>query len=123
MSVRRLGLADEAGAEQAITKIERVLPSNLKAQSQAIQNVLTLDHRPSRSLVQDELIGAISLAAFHQRQVFVDYEGANQQSTVRVMDPYGIAFHSGRWYVVGLLQFAQRFANVPARPLQASPGS
>lgn len=107
MSVRRLGLADEAGAEQAISKIERVLPNNLKAQSQAIQHVLTLDHRPSRSIVQDELIGAISLAAFHQRQVFIDYQGANQESTVRTIDPYGIAFHSGRWYVVAYCNLRQ----------------
>ncbi|HQY29951.1 MAG TPA: YafY family protein [Thermomicrobiales bacterium] len=100
MSVRRLGLADDAGAEQAIAKIERVLPSNLKAQSQAIQNVLTISQRPSSFAVRDELIGAISLAAFNQQQVFVDYEGANASSTTRVIDPYGIAFHSGRWYVV-----------------------
>ncbi len=100
MSVRRLGLADESGAEQAISKIERVLPTNLRAQSQAIQNVLTIDQRQTNQSVRDELIGAVSLAAFNQRQVFVDYEGANRTSTTRVIDPYGIAFHSGRWYVV-----------------------
>jgi predicted DNA-binding transcriptional regulator YafY len=100
ISVRRVGLADVQGAEQAISKIERVLPSNLKAQSQAIQNVLTLDTRQTHYAVKDEVIGALSLAAFHQRQVFVDYENANNTSTTRVIDPYGIAFHSGRWYVV-----------------------
>jgi predicted DNA-binding transcriptional regulator YafY len=100
MSVRRLGLADESGAEQAISKIERVLPANLRAQSQAIQNVLTIDQRQSNASVRDEIIGTISLAAFNQRQVFIDYEGANQSSTTRVIDPYGVAFHSGRWYVV-----------------------
>src|SRR5258708_6338386 len=102
---RRLGLGMTAPAiEGALAKIDRVLPEKLRGQVQAVQETLGLaevftlqqDSAPESSVVL-----TLSLAVKEQRQVFVRYQTGHSAKSERVLDPYGLVFHAGRWYTQG----------------------
>jgi predicted DNA-binding transcriptional regulator YafY len=101
VAVRDLGLTEAVGAESAIEKIERVLPESLRAQSQAIQNALTFSVRTDRARVRDTILANVSMAAYENRQLWMDYGAGSGESTQRTVDIYGVTFLGGAWYAVG----------------------
>lgn len=101
VAVRDLGLTEAVGAESAIEKVERVLPETLKSQSQAIQNALSFAVRTDKARVRDSVLANVSMAAYEQRQLWMDYGASSGESTQRVVDVYGVTFHYGAWYAVG----------------------
>ncbi|MDQ2683932.1 MAG: YafY family transcriptional regulator [Chloroflexota bacterium] len=101
VAVRDLGLTEAVGAESAIEKVERVLPESLRSQSQAIQNALTFSVRTDKARVRDTILANVSMAAYEQRRLWMDYGALNGQSTQRTVDIYGVTFHGGAWYAVG----------------------
>ena len=101
VAVRNLGLAEACGAEDAIAKIERVLPDPLRTQARAIQCALTFNVSSSRTRVADAVLANVSLAAYQQRQLWMDYLPQHGQPTLRTVDLYGVTFHGGSWYTVG----------------------
>jgi predicted DNA-binding transcriptional regulator YafY len=101
VAVRDLGLTEAVGAESAIEKVERVLPETLRSQSQAIQNALTFSVRTDKARVRDTILANVSMAAYEQRQLWMDYGASTGESTQRTVDVYGVTFHGGAWYAVG----------------------
>jgi predicted DNA-binding transcriptional regulator YafY len=101
MVARRLGLAAAAPAvEGALAKVERVLPEGVRTQVQAINDTLTIDLPVPEVMVASAILGALSHAAKHTQQVWVSYSGREGMSE-RLVDPYGVVYHGGRWYMVG----------------------
>jgi predicted DNA-binding transcriptional regulator YafY len=101
LAVRRLGLAGAPGVESAAAKIERMLPEDLRDHARALQGVLTLDIRSANTALQPETIAAFSLAAYLRQRLWIDYQGANQsEATDRMIDVYGLVYHTGFWYAV-----------------------
>jgi predicted DNA-binding transcriptional regulator YafY len=43
----------------------------------------------------------LGAAARHRRRVRLDYRSWSGAATRRQLDPYGLVFHAGRWYVTG----------------------
>src|SRR5205823_777980 len=43
----------------------------------------------------------LGAAAHDRRRVRISHRARNQQTTERLVDPYGVAFQSGRWYLAG----------------------
>ena len=43
----------------------------------------------------------LGTAAHDRRRVRITYRAANGQTTERAVDPYGVVFQSGRWYLAG----------------------
>lgn len=100
VAVRRLGFAQALAVESATAKIERVLPAELRAQAHALQSALTLDI-PASPVSSDEMIAMLSLATYQQRQIGLAYQGRGGEVTERIVDSYGVVYHTGFWYSVG----------------------
>lgn len=109
LAARRLGLAVTASSvEGALAKIGRVLPTDLRAQVQAVEGALILDLPPSVGGPAGETIVALSTAAQLGRQIWLRYRsGSSGAETERIIDPYGMVYREGRWYAVGYCHLRQ----------------
>lgn len=105
LAARRLRLAGEVPAvEGALAKVGRVLPLGLRERVRAVQETVALDLGAAESAPVDGHLLTFSLAAHEGRRVRMLYaaqrDGA-EEATERTLDPYGLVYHEGRWYVVG----------------------
>ncbi|WP_067826375.1 helix-turn-helix transcriptional regulator [Actinomadura kijaniata] len=98
---RRLGLPGDA-TESALAKVQRVLPAALRDRVQALQHTLgfTLAERDAAAPTTATLL-ALAAAARARRRVTIRYRSWKGDDTERDLDPHGLVFHSGRWYVTG----------------------
>lgn len=100
---RRIGLAAAAPAsESALAKLERVLPLELRESAASLDRTVefTLQRRRSTPAASPVLF-TLALAANRRRRVAVGYRNHRGEVSERRVDPYGLVFHTGRWYVVG----------------------
>ena len=99
---RRLGMTEAAPAvEGALSKIDRVLPDQLRGRVQALQGALAFTPMRGTGRPSDPAaLVLLSTAAQQTRRVWMRYR-AGEEETQRTIDPYGIVHHQGRWYVVG----------------------
>lgn len=102
VAVRTLGLTDVPGIESALSKLDRVLPESLQTQARAIQCALSFNVNSRRPGIVTTLLASISLASYEQKQVWMEYAGTRGSPTQRTFDPYGVIFHGGSWYAVGM---------------------
>ena len=98
---RRLGLPPEA-TESALAKVGRVLPIALRDRVRALRETLgfTLVTREGTAPAVSVVL-ALAAAAHDRRRVRLGYRSWKGAETERDLDPYGLVFHSGRWYVTG----------------------
>jgi predicted DNA-binding transcriptional regulator YafY len=102
LAAQRLGLSASGPAIQgALAKLDRLLPETQRAQVQAMQDFVSLGLEPvSRDHANAETILAMTSAARDATSIRLGYRSAAGDVTQRVVDPYGVAFQSGHWYVV-----------------------
>lgn len=103
LAAERLGMGTAAPAGAgAQAKIERVLPHALREPLAAMRETL--------SFTADAVIGqapgtvvllALAQACADRTTVGIEHRSGRQEHTERDIDPYGVVFHTGRWYVVG----------------------
>jgi predicted DNA-binding transcriptional regulator YafY len=113
---RRLGLVVATSAvEGALAKLDRVLPDALRARVRGTQEAVGLG-LTAESGTGDRFVAGLLLelgaAAHDRRRVRISYRARNGQTTERTVDPYGVVFQSGRWYLAGwdhLRQAARTF--------------
>ncbi|MEO3772560.1 YafY family protein [Micromonospora sp. B9E7] len=100
----RVGLATEQPATAtALAKIRRVLPAALADRLAAVQEHLGFTlRRPEqeRGPASGTLL-TLASAARHRQRVALDYRSWRGERSHRELDPYGLVFHAGRWYVTG----------------------
>ncbi|GAA4228307.1 putative DNA-binding transcriptional regulator YafY [Streptosporangium album] len=100
---RRTGLAvGETATESALAKIQRVLPQALRERVAAVS--ATLGHTRAPAPVSTPKAGpllALADAVRRRQTVRLSYRSWRGEPSERDLDPYGIVFHSGRWYVAG----------------------
>jgi predicted DNA-binding transcriptional regulator YafY len=98
---RRVGLPAQA-TESALAKVQRVLPTALRERVQALQETLdfTLVPRDGAAPATAALL-TLAAAARARRRVLLRYRSWQGTESRRDLDPYGLVFHSGRWYVTG----------------------
>ncbi|MFC5745411.1 helix-turn-helix transcriptional regulator [Actinomadura rugatobispora] len=98
---RRLGLPARA-TESALAKVRRVLPAALAGRVQALEETLgfTLAARDGTAPATAALL-TLAEAARARRRVRIGYRSWRESTSERDLDPYGLVFHSGRWYVTG----------------------
>ena len=101
---RRTGLltAEGAAAESASAKIRRVLPAVLARRIDSLLSAVDFA-APAREPAPPgvEVLLVLADAARHQQRVRFTYTTWRGQSSERQLDPYGLVFHAGRWYVTG----------------------
>ncbi|MFF2349879.1 helix-turn-helix transcriptional regulator [Kitasatospora sp. NPDC058115] len=101
---RRSGLSvGEQAGESALAKIQRVLPPQLREQVAAVEQTLGLTGAPATGpSPAATALFALAEAARRRRRVRLDYRDRAGAPSERAFDPYGLVFHSGRWYTTGL---------------------
>ncbi|WP_248958521.1 helix-turn-helix transcriptional regulator [Sphaerisporangium perillae] len=100
----RTGLAvGESATESALAKIRRVLPQGLRERVEAVTDTVGHTSRavPAARPAADTLL-TLAAAARARRRVRLRYRSWRGEETERELDPYGLVFHAGRWYVTGL---------------------
>ncbi|ONI81395.1 transcriptional regulator [Actinosynnema sp. ALI-1.44] len=101
---RRAGLVTTsvAAAESAVAKVRRVLPAQLAQRLDALLDVadFTAPPRPALTAEADVLL-TVAEAARDRRPVKLAYTASHGGVSERVVDPYGVVAHSGRWYLTG----------------------
>ncbi|MFD0736482.1 helix-turn-helix transcriptional regulator [Planotetraspora mira] len=104
LSGRRTGLSvGETATESALAKIQRVLPKDLRERVGAVEEIVALttraagNHRPSAAALL-----TLAEAVRRRRRVRLAYRSFKGEDSERELDPYGLVFHSGRWYTTGL---------------------
>jgi len=103
-AARRAGLvtAGSAATESAAAKLRRVLPASLARRIDALLSTVDVTG-PARQPAppSTEVLLVLAEAARGQHPVHLAYTSWHGRSSERGLDPYGLVFHSGRWYVTG----------------------
>ncbi|MCM0677561.1 YafY family transcriptional regulator [Micromonospora phytophila] len=104
VAAERLGLGtEEPATATALAKISRVLPPVLGERLAAVQEHLGFTLRRSEPDARPATGTLLTLAAAarQRRRVRLDYRSFSGAASHRRLDPYGLVFHAGRWYVTG----------------------
>jgi predicted DNA-binding transcriptional regulator YafY len=98
VAARKLGLAEGAiSVASAQAKIERVMPANLKRRLRAMNETITLDFRNPITPADNAALVTLTSAAQTRTRVRIRYHDLD-----RDVDPYGLVYRAGRWYVVAM---------------------
>jgi predicted DNA-binding transcriptional regulator YafY len=105
VGLRAAGQIGLAGITPAVAstqaKLERVLPPALKRRLGDIERTVAMDFaRPFAEGSATALL-TLSAAARAQQRVRLRYRSAQGDASERDLDPYGVAYRGGAWYVVG----------------------
>lgn len=102
LAAQHLGmLAQGVAVEGAMAKLDRVLPDQLRGRVRAAQGSLALPEAMARGTADPSLVLQLSAAAGDGQRVQLRYKAADGKVTDRRLDPYGVAFQSRAWYLVG----------------------
>ena len=101
LGARSLGLERTAPAIASVqAKLERTMPALLRERVRAVAETVQLDVRRAATGAGSASLGILSVAARGQERVHLSYVDAAGSVTQRDIDPYGLAYHGGGWYVV-----------------------
>lgn len=100
---RSAGLVtDHAATESAAAKLRRVLPAALARRIDALLVTMDVTGPVRQPTPPDaEVLLVLAEAARHRHPVQLTYTSWHGRSSQRGLDPYGLVFHNGRWYVTG----------------------
>jgi predicted DNA-binding transcriptional regulator YafY len=103
LAARGLGLSAAAPAVvSAQAKLERVMPKPLQRRLRAASETIALELPRAQAVAGDgAALTLLSAAAQARQRVHLQYRDPRGQNTSRDFDAYGLAWRSGRWYVVG----------------------
>jgi predicted DNA-binding transcriptional regulator YafY len=92
-----------AATESAVAKVRRVLPEALGQRLDALLNItdFTAPARPPLTAEAETLL-TVAQAARERRPVALAYTAGHGRASERIVHPYGIVAHAGRWYLTGL---------------------
>lgn len=107
MVARKTAVAQRSGIESASAKIERVLPVELRQRVWALQDTLLFSIDVREVPPASSIVAAVSQAAYEKSSLFIRYEATRGDMTERMIDPYGLAVHSGLWYTAGYCHLRQ----------------
>jgi predicted DNA-binding transcriptional regulator YafY len=93
-AAKRLGVPT---SEDALAKIQRVLPARLRARTESLEQVAFTS--PEGTPPRSETALALAEAAQRNRRVAARYTSHSGAETRRDISPYGLVVHGGRWYL------------------------
>jgi predicted DNA-binding transcriptional regulator YafY len=97
-----LATADGGAAQTALAKVRRVLPATLARRVESLLSTVDITG-PARSGTPPETVVLLDIAAAtrDRHTVSFGYTAWDGRTGTRTVDPYGLVFHTGRWYVTG----------------------
>jgi predicted DNA-binding transcriptional regulator YafY len=100
LAVRRFSLAGGDAVDGALAKLDRVLPETLRERLRAADRTLSFaGPGPAREPVRDDALVALGDAVRDRRAVRIRYRPWRGETGERTVDPYGLVFELGRWYL------------------------
>ena len=98
---RQTGISiEESAIDEALAKILRVLPTELRDRVGALEGSLGLTWRPREPQPPaTEVVLTLAGAIRAKRRVGIRYATPGREESERTVAPYGLVFHSGRWYL------------------------
>lgn len=92
-----------AASETAAAKIRRVLPDRVARRLQAVLDSVAVTSAPvEHPAPETAVLLTIADSVRHHRPVSIRYADASGRRSERVLHPYGLVAHNGRWYVTGV---------------------
>lgn len=108
LMTKRLGLGvDVTSIEGALAKLGRVLPAPLQQSVQALTAVLVVETPLPDKSPPNPVIKTVALAVQQQEQLWIHYRALNGDETQRAVDPYGLLYRNGYWYMAGYCHLRQ----------------
>ncbi|MDE2427592.1 MAG: YafY family transcriptional regulator [Burkholderiales bacterium] len=105
---RHLGLTASAPAgASALSKLERVMPEALRQNVRAVHATVALDMAATHVRSNADVLATISHGAQKQQSLRLSYRSQTGTETGRNIDPYGLAYLEGKWYVVAFCHLRQ----------------
>lgn len=99
-AARHLGVAEvEPAIASVLAKLERVMPEKLRRRLRAAGDTTSLLLPRTRD--QGHLLPVLAEAIQSQRRLTLRYHSRKDEELIREVDPYGLVFHHGRWYLGG----------------------
>ena len=96
--------------ESATAKVHRVLPRALAAARRAHGGNLYADDGRTATTPETGILLTVAQAAVRRRPLAITYPDKKDRPTERVLEPYGVVAHRGRWYATGSTRAAARCA-------------
>lgn len=108
LMTKRLGLGvDATSIEGALAKLGRVLPAPLQQSVQALVDVLVVETPLPDKSPPNPVLKTVALAVQQQEQLWLHYRALNGDETQRAIDPYGVLYRNGYWYMAGYCHLRQ----------------
>lgn len=104
LGVRALRRSGIAPYDDALQSAERKLLAALGADARAAEQLAESTVVDGAARKEAAHLRALLVAAREQKVVEIDYTGLSGRSERRGVEPYGIVYHGGNWYVVGRCQ-------------------
>lgn len=102
LAAQQLGLAESTPAIASVqAKLERVMPANLKRRVRAVSDTTKLILPRVEPSYDHRTLLTLTTAIQSEQGVSFVYQGPDKLIMPRSMDPYGLVFRYGRWYVSG----------------------
>ena len=105
MTVQRAGLAatSVAAADTATAKLRRVLPQPLGRRLDALLATAQFTGPVDDAVTSPggNILLTLAEAAWDRHPIEIRYNARDERHSQRVVHPYGLVAHSGRWYVTG----------------------
>jgi predicted DNA-binding transcriptional regulator YafY len=101
VAARRLGLDTEsAAADDALAKVFRVLPTELRRRTEALERALGFTAAEvGGAPVAGEDVLLLADAIRRRRRVQTGYRSFAGERSERELSPHGLVVHAGRWYL------------------------
>lgn len=102
LSVQRGRTTSTAAAESALAKLQRVLPKDLRGRFDDLVRTAALSSVAGPSVdTESGVVLQFAEAVRSRHSVAIAYIDADGRRSRRIVQPYGIVAHAGRWYLTG----------------------
>lgn len=103
-----LGLSENEVAVTSVrAKLERVMPERLKRRVRAIGETTQMARAPARIDIDEGVFITLTETSLAQQRVRLTYCSVDGEVSLRDVDPYGLVFRTGYWYVSGYCHLRQ----------------
>jgi predicted DNA-binding transcriptional regulator YafY len=108
LAARELGVAQATPAIDSVeTKLERVMPDVLKRRVRGVKETTKLLFPPADTPQDERALITLTRAIEAEQGVSFAYQAPEQPVTQRDVDPYGLTFWNGHWYLSGFCHLRQ----------------